>query len=486
MAVNRTQQSGITIALIVFVMLTFVLAAATYFGFTGRQKALDDQAAAEKQATTAANDMRRAQQDFETLRNLVGVPPDTPIADIETGLGNLFEGDFAGFDQEPKTYLNLIGWLRAEFRDLSDKVKTAEQDKQVLTTQTGADFVAVTKARDEAIKEAQAAQAAETAAKKDFDERWAAHEQKEKDLLAALEEKEKEARELASLEAEIAKGVDYMPPARREAFVQGVNDKDAVKQLEMIRGLLREQAQAIERFNQQLAELRVADPAVQQLIAAATPTADRIDGFDGRIADVDPRSGTVLVASKTTAGLRPGLVLHVFSPDDPQPEFGSRKAVIEVTEVEGPTVARAMILRESDRNPILSGDGVSSSLWSTVNAPEIVIVGFSDVDGDGRSDLKILTDLIESAGGRVADGVSSGSALVVDLGSPPGDNLERTAPDWPTEEKRRKRALDAAKTYGVRVAGTAVLLDMLGLDADSFAPGRFARQRLPTRLPPSR
>ena len=86
MAVNRTQQSGITIALIVFVMLTFVLAAATYFGFTGRQKALDDQAAAEKQATTAANDMRRAQQDFETLRNLVGVPPDTPIADIETGL----------------------------------------------------------------------------------------------------------------------------------------------------------------------------------------------------------------------------------------------------------------------------------------------------------------------------------------------------------------------------------------------------------------
>ena len=115
-----------------------------------------------------------------------------------------------------------------------------------------------------------------------------------------------------------------------------------------------------------------------------------------------------------------------------------------------------------------------------------MIVGFSDVDGDGRSDLKILTDLIESAGGRVADGVSSGSALVVDLGSPPGDNLERTAPDWPAEEKRRKRALDAAKTYGVRVAGTAVLLDMLGLDADSFAPGRFARQRLPTRLPPSR
>ena len=143
MAVNRTQQSGLTIALIVFVMLTFVLAAATYFGFTGRQKALDDRASAEKQSATAANEVRQARQDLETLRNLIGVPPETPIADIETGLGNLFEGDFAGFDRDSKSYTTLIGWLRDEFRDLAGKVKTVEQDKQVLASQSGADAVRI-------------------------------------------------------------------------------------------------------------------------------------------------------------------------------------------------------------------------------------------------------------------------------------------------------------------------------------------------------
>jgi hypothetical protein len=486
MAVNRTQQSGLTIALIVFVMLTFVLAAATYFGFTGRQKALDDRTAAEKQVTSTSNQLRQAQQDLEALRNLVGVPPETPVADIETGLAALFEGDFAGFDRDSKSYTNLIGWLREEFRDLAGKVKTAEQDKQVLVTQTGADFQAVTKARDEAIKEAAAATALQASQKKESDERWTEHEKQESELLDKLRVAEEQARGLQTLEAEISKGLDFMPPTRREAFSDAINRNDAIKQLELIRGILREQAQAIERFNLQLAKLRVADPTVQQLIAAATPADDRIDGFDGRVVDIEPRSGTVLVTSKTTGGLRPGLVLHVFDPNDPRPEFGSRKAVVQVTEIESPTLARATILREQNSSPILAGDGVSSSLWSTGIGPAVVIVGFADMDRDGRSDLPRLGDLIRQAGGTVQDGVTSATAMVVDLGSPPGTDIERVVPDWPAEQKRRKQALDAARMFGTKVAGTAVLLDMLGLDADSFDAGRFPRRRSPDRLPASR
>jgi hypothetical protein len=486
MAANRTQQSGLTIALIVFVMLTFVLAAATYFGFTGRQKALDDQAAAERQSTTAANEVRQARQDLETLRNLIGVPPETPIADIETGLGNLFEGDFAGFDRDSKSYTTLVGWLRDEFRDLAGKVKTSEQDKQVLASQSGADAVRVQKELEQWKQEAESAKAAQASQKQDFDQRWTELEKKESDLLAKLEEAEGRARELQALEAEIAKGLDFMPPTRQQAFSEALNNHDSIKQLELIRTLLREQAQAIERFNRQLADLRVADPAVQQLIAAATSADDRIDGFDGRLVDIEPRSGTVLITSRSTAGLRPGLVLHVFDPDDPRPEFGSRKAVVQVTEIESPTLARASILREDVKSPMLAGDGVSSSLWSTGAAPEVVIVGFTDMNGDGRSDLQMLTDLIQRAGGRIQEGVTSGTAMVVDLGSPPGTDVERIAPEWPVEQKRRERALAGAKTYGTRVARTAELLDMLGLDPDSFEAGRFPRRRSLDRLPPRR
>ena len=486
MAVNRTQQSGLTIALIVFVMLTFVLAAATYFGFTGRQKALDDRASADKQSETAANEVRQARQDLETLRNLIGVPPETPIADIETGLGNLFEGDFAGFDRDSKSYTTLIGWLRDEFRDLAGKVKTVEQDKQVLASQSGADAVRIQQELEQWKKQAESAEAAQASQKQEFDQRWSELEKKETDLLAQLDKAEGRARELQALAAEIAKGLDFMPPTRRQAFSEALNTQDSIKQLELIRTLLREQAQAIERFNRQLAELRVADPTIQQLIAAAIPADDRIDGFDGRLVDIDPRSSTVLITSRSTAGLRPGLVLHVFDPEDPRPEFGSRKAVVQVTEIESSTLARASILREDVKSPMLPGDGVSSSLWSTGTAPEVVIVGFTDVDGDGRSDLQMLTDLIQRAGGRIQAGVTASTAMVVDLGSPPGSNIERLAPEWPAEEKRRERTLNAAKTYGTRVASTAVLLDMLGLDADSFAAGRFPQRRSIDRLPPNR
>ncbi|MFM1902874.1 MAG: hypothetical protein RLZZ440_774 [Planctomycetota bacterium] len=482
MAVNRTQQSGLTIALIVFVMLTFILAAATYFGFSGRQKALDDQAAAEKQAQSASNDLRQAQQDLEAMRAVIGVPPNTSVAEIETGLASLFEGDFAGFDKESQSYMNLVGWLREEFRDLSGKVKTAEGDKQVLASQSGADAERLKKELSDWKQEAETAKAAQASQKQDFDARWAKVEEEKAKLLADAGDAQENAKQLRGLEAEIGKAIDYMSAAQQEPFAAG----DAFARLQQIFALLAANKRQISGQNELLATLRVADPATQQAVAKAIGSDDRIDGFDGRIVDIDPRSNTVLLTSRTTAGLRPGLVLHVFDPDDPRPEFGSRKAVVQVTEIEGPTMARATILRDKTADPILAGDGVSSSLWSLTTAPEVVIVGFADVDGDGRSDRERLTDLVRRAGGRIEAGVSSGTALVVDLGSPSGPNIERIAPDWPTESKERDRALRDAKTHGIRVAGTADLLDMLGLEPDAFAAGRFPRQRDTTRLPPVR
>lgn len=482
MAVNRTQQSGLTIALIVFVMLTFILAAATYFGFTGRQKALDDQAAAEKQATTASNDLRQAQQDLEALRAVIGVAPNTPVADVETGLAGLFEGDFAGFDKESKSYTNLVGWLREEFRDLSGKVKTAEGDKQVLVSQSGADAERLQKELADWKQEAESAKAAQASQKQDFDARWAKVEEEKSALLAEAGQAQENAKQLRGLEAEIGKAIDYMTSAQQEPFAAG----DAFARLQQIFTLLAANKSQIADQNKLLATLRVADPATQQAVARATSTDDRIDGFDGRIVDIDPRSNTVLLTSRTTAGLRPGLVLHVFDPDDPRPEFGSRKAVVQVTEIEGPTAARATILREITADPILAGDGVSSSLWSLTTAPEIVIVGFADVDGDGRSDRERLMDLIRRAGGRIEEAVTSSTAMLVDLGSPSGPNIERIAPDWPNESKERDRALRDAKSFGIRIKGTTDLLDLLGLEPDAFAAGRFPLQRDTTRLPPVR
>lgn len=480
MAVNRTQQA-LSIALSLFVMLTFALGVTTYLFFTKRQEA--DQA--QQTATTAAAEAQAAMQatkdEMATLRGIIGVAAEMPIADVETGLAKLFEGDFQGFAGDEKSYLRLIEWLRAEFRTKSEAVTKAEAEAKAAQAKAAADVKAAQDAVA-AAKEAEAtAVAGLKAAKDEFDQKRTAHEAQQGKLLDGKRTEEEKARDLANLKLQITGVGEYLPPARRV----GLEGKKPEEQLEIIRNELRNQAKEITRLNELLSVARIADPAVQEAIAKLQPEADRIDAVDGRVIDVDPRSGQVLVSCRSTGGIRPGLVLHVFPPGGQRPQFGDRKAVVEVTEVEGPSLLRTVVRQEDTRNPILAGDGVASSLWAPGMSPAIVIVGSADVDADGRSDAKALEELVTKAGGRVVNDVATDTALIVDLGMPAaaGEDPEGSLA---TEGKRRDRALKTAKLYGTRVGSLESLLDMLGLDANSFGAARLPRGRATGRLPPGR
>jgi len=480
MAVNRTQQA-LSIALSLFVMLTFALGVTTYLFFTKRQEA--DQA--QQTATTAAAEAQAAMQatkdEMATLRGIIGVAADMPIADVETGLAKLFEGDFQGFAGDEKSYLKLIEWLRAEFRTKSEAVTKAEAEAKVAQAKAATDVKAAQDALA-AAKEAEAkAKADLDAATKQFADSRTAHEAQQGKLLDGKRTEEEKARDLASLKQQISGVGEYLPPARRV----GLEAKKPEEQLEIIRNELRNQTKEITRLNELLSAARIADPAVQEAIAKLQPEADRIDGIDGRVIDVDPRSGTLLVSCRSTGGIRPGLVLHVFPPAGQRPQFGDRKAVVEVTEVEGPNLLRAVVRQEDTRDPILAGDGVASSLWGPGVSPAIVIVGFADVDADGRSDTEALTELVTKAGGRVVNEVATDTALLVDLGLPPADG-EGAEASGEKEGKRRERALKTAKLYGTRVGSLESLLDMLGLDADSFGTARLPRGRATGRFPAGR
>jgi hypothetical protein len=482
MASNRTTQAALTIALSLFVILTFALGVTTYLFFSKRQEADQAQQAATASAAEAQAAMQVTKDEMATLRGIIGVGADMPIADVETGLATLFEGDFQGFAGDEKSYLKLIEWLRAEFRVKSEAVKKAEEAQKASETKATADV----KAAQDALAAAKAAET-EAKAKLDaattaFDDKWKGHEAKQGTLLGEKETAETKARDLENLKAQIVGVGEYLPPARRT----GLEAKKPEEQLEVIRNELRSQSKEITRLNELLTVARIADPEVQEAIAKLRPAADRVDGVDGRVADIDARSGTVLVSCRSTGGIRPGLVLHVFPPGGQRPQFGDRKAVIEVTEVEGPNLVRAVIRREDSRNPILAGDGVASSLWAPGVSPAIVIVGFADVDTDGRSDAEALAELVTKSGGRVTEAVATETAMVVDLGQPSTGENDEEIPGWANESKRRDRALKTAKLYGTRVGSLDALLDMLGLDADSFAAGRLPRGRSDGRFPPRR
>jgi len=483
MAINRSTQAALTIALSIFVMLTFALGITTYLYFDKFQRAEVAIALANTEAANAETVSRQTVVQMNELRDIVGVQPDVPVADIKAELENLIAGQFGGFPIDEASYLKLLDWVRSEFQRKSDDVKTAAEAKRALGAQKDAELAAADKAKAEARAAEQAAAQASAAAKADFDKRWEGHAANTGKMEQAKRAAEQEANALRSLQAEVAKGLDFMPPSRKPAFEAAVKEGDSSKQLDLMRLELRSRARTIGNLQDVLARLRVADPKLQEELIAARPADDRIDGFNGHIVSVDPRLGTALISCRTTAGLRPGLILHVFKPDDPKPEFGTRKAVVEITEVEGPALVRAAIRRQDARNPILSGDGVSSSLWAGGFTPEIVVVGFADMDADGRSDRESLAAIVEQAGGRVVDAVAPNTSLVVDLGQPTAGEDGRELPGWPAEARRRTRNLDDAKTFNIRVTGLAGLLDMLGLDAESFRPGRLPKPRAVGRLP---
>lgn len=480
MASNRTTQAALTIALSLFVMLTFALGVTTYLFFSKRQEADQAQQAAAASAAEAQAAMQATKDEMATLRGIIGVADDMPVADVETGLAKLFEGDFQGFAGDQKSYLKLIEWLRAEFRSKAEAVKKAEEAQKATATKAAADV----KTAEEAVVAAKAAEAKAKAdldaATKQFATDRGQHETQQKTLLDGKRAEEEKARDLESLKVQIVGVGEYLPPSKRV----GLEGKKPEDQLEVIRNELRNQLKEITRLNELLSAVRIADPAIQDAIAKLQPAGDRIDGVDGRVIDVDPRAGTVLVSCRSTSGIRPGLVLHVFPPGGQRPQVGDRKAVVEVTEIEGPNLVRAVIRDEDSRNPILSGDGVASSLWAAGVSPAIVIVGFTDVDADGRSDAEELAALVTKAGGRVVEAVATDTALVVDLGQPPAGEDE--VEGWANEAKRRDRALKTAKLYGTRVGSLEALLDMLGLDADSFAEARLPRGRSEGRFPARR
>jgi chemotaxis protein histidine kinase CheA len=482
MAANRTTQAALTIALSLFVMLTFALAVTTYLFFNKRQEADQAQQAATTSAAQAQAEMQATKDEMATLRGIIGVAADAPIADVETGLAKLFEGDFQGFAGDEKSYLKLIEWLRAEFRAKSDAVKKAEAEKMAAAAKAAGDV----KTAEESLAAAKAAEAKAKAdldaATKQFADNRGQHETQQSKLLDEKRSEEEKARDLENLKLQIAAVGEYLPPTKQV----GLAEKKPEEQLEVIRNELRNQSKAIARLNELLSAARIADPELQQIVADMRPAGDRIDGFDGRVASVDPRSGTALVSCRSTLGIRPGLVLHVFPPGDQRPQFGDRKAVLEVTQVEGPNLVRAAIRQEDARNPILAGDGVSSSLWTPGVAPAIVIVGFADIDADGRSDAKTLTDLVTKAGGRVVKEVGTDTALVVDLGMPPPAADGSQDPDFAAETKRRDRELKTANLYGTRKGSLDTLLDMLGLDADSFTEARLPRSQSVGRFPARR
>ena len=474
MPANRTVAS-LSIALIVFVMLTFVLAVTTYLFFKQR---LDEQARAETSAAEtnkARTELNTAVDEKRKLQEILGVAEEKTIAQIEAETNERFTTEFTGFDAEPKTYLTLVDWLAEAIRKKDGQMEALRLDNEKVVADKDKAIEQQKSAAARAVAEKQKVAEDAAAERRKFDAARGQHEAQQQELSGKRDEALNQSIAFDKLKAEVAKGEQFLTPDQQQEFR---SKPDPEAQLGVLYAALRARAQVIEKQNEVLATLRAADQTVQTAVMAATPQDNRIEGFDGRVISVDPAARTALISCPSTRGMRPGLLLAVYDPADPRPQVGNRKGLLEVITVESPTVARARIRRDSVRNPILGGDGVATSLWTAGESPEVAIVGFVQLDGDPTPDVDTLTAAIERTGGRVVEAVTPTTTMVVDGGLPKSVAGEGKIPGWRpnVDDKRREREIRSARQLGVRIVGLDETLDLLGLQRADLETGR-----LPTR-----
>ncbi|MFM8734802.1 MAG: hypothetical protein ACKOC8_06375 [Pirellulales bacterium] len=470
MAKTSSTVYQLSIALIVFVLLTFVLAITTYLFFKQRMDEQTKSQSAEQTMADKQAELLTAQEELQKLRAIVGEPEGTPAQAVEDAFSKLVTTDFNGFNQDPKTYKTLIAWLRQEFVRRDQEVNAAAEKVKAAEAAVAAAETKVAAAEQEKTEKVAAAAKAQTDDKQKFDSQWQDHEAELKKLLEQKRVAEERGDHFDLVVSRIADGSQYLSPARQRDFASREKPED---KLGVLYAELRDRAKALDEQNRVLASLRVADRDLQQHVLAATPKEDRIDGFDGRVLSVDEVSRTALISCQSTRGIRPGMVLDVFPPDDSRPQIGDRKGVVEVTEVEGPSLVRVAIRRDSIRTPILAGDAVATSLWAAGTAPEVAIVGYVNLDDAGGSDAARLAAFVARAGARVVDAVTPSTAMVVDGGKPPAQASDETKEAFESEARRQKRAIDSARQWGVRVVGVDAVLDMLGTSRQALAADRL-------------
>lgn len=478
---NSSVVQSFSIALIVFVMLTFVLAVTTYLFFKKADENLKLMEAKQKEASDANTKRLEAEKNrLELVKDVLGFPEDMANPAILERKQDAIDDVYGKYLEQP-TYDSVVEWLSSSITKHYEAMSSlqAEKDrfaaeKKVLAEKHDAELKKLTESRAKAQedlekerKDSQKAVADAETSRKNFEREKDAAQQQTK-RLKLLGEKITEARPYLSLERQ------QKWPADGEA---ADGDRDE-RRVAVMLDELRERERTIVRLNQIVAQLRVADPALQNTVLAATPKDDRVDGFDGRILSINELDRTVLVSCGRTTGLRAGLKFYVYDPSDPRPQLASKKAVLEVVAIESDSLVRCRVRQDSARDPIIPGDVVATSLWSPGTPLEVVIVGLAQFGGDPESDRKRLEQLVERIGGTVAESVTPSTTMVVDAGVPQskGGDAEgqSSRKQWTAKQKdNRVRQLEAAKQLGIKVMAIEPFLGLMGLQVESVRENRL-------------
>ncbi|OHB80772.1 MAG: hypothetical protein A2V98_04520 [Planctomycetes bacterium RBG_16_64_12] len=416
------ENQGLQIALIIFVMLFIILSVTTFLFFRQYQEAAVKAAEAEEKATTADNTARKIQEDFNTLKGYIG---EAATQTIDT-IGEDFRSDMDNYAA------NLPEAQRNYREALKDQTNTIRAKDASLTSEQAA---------NEALKQ-QVAQLEDT----------------KKPLVAQQKQRADQA------DAQLAKSRSDYNDARAsltdEQSKQQQQHQQRLQEADKTAQGLQAQIDAhVARIDELQGQLEKTN---EKIIAIVKPTFEQADG---KIRWVNQRNQTVWINLGRVDALQRLTSFSVYPADTNDVTKVGKKASIEVTQVLGDHLAEARIVEDEPANPIMPGDVIHTPVWAPGEQEHFALTDGIDVDGNGKSDLQMVVNIIRMNGGVV-------DCYVTDEGQRGGNLTNDTrylvlgdAPDETSTEARRnarRDLLNDAEQRGLMKITLRDLLDKMG------------------------
>jgi len=422
------ENQGLQISLIIFVMLTIVLAVTTYIFF----KKYDEADRHSKDVDTAANTLRdekiQLDSDCKALKKMIGVAETKSMADVSTQFKNDMDSYAGNWPDDSKFYSPILSHLIDAIKARDTKVAESAESIRKLT--------------------------------KNLDDSQKGVEVGLNEFNKGMEERKEYVTKMESENTE-QRGVTLEEQKKLLADLNKIR-KDAAK-------VVTDSEQKVEKANTEaLAWAQMNKEKTTQLKKFSRTAPDM---FCGEVSYLQ-QGGSVWINVGRADGLDPQTTFSVYSADATNLGKAASKASIEVTRVTGEHMAEARIIKDSISDPIVPGDKLFTPLWSPGEKKHFALVGFLDLDGSGRNNHEAVRNLITMCGGIVDCDADKGEVKAGDGSGRRGEMTINTTylvrGEQPSDKGEAKdmnlytEMLRSADRLGVRIISLADLKQQMG------------------------
>jgi hypothetical protein len=368
---------GLQIAVIIFAMLTIILAITTFVFYSQAQTAEKERQTAVTNQGTAEDLNKKLLYRILALKHTLGMAEMTEVDEAKSrvtgqkddevdGILANFATDMATYSAEAgapgaANYRTLPAYLLGAIARKNVSVADANDQTKQIQVAKDTDFTAQKNRAD-------AAEAARDTARDDLGKEKTAFDTAK----AAIDaEKNKIAAQITTDKAKAKAEFDKVAK-ERDAYVAQASD------LQNTITIQKDRLETLEKSQ-----------------------VDLFENPDGKITWVNQKQQLVWLNLGRADGLMRQTNFSVYDHDENGVSNAEPKARLEVIRIVGDHLAEARILEDLPSNPILPGDIVHTPSWSSGQRIHFALAGMMDINKDGVSDFDLVKNIILLNGGVI-------------------------------------------------------------------------------------